>query len=79
MNEKAAIDYFATSLPLLLVFEDDLDKRNEFEAKYLIGLAELGLGNTEDAKALFSEVLQLNAMHIGAKEMMEVFEMANKV
>jgi tetratricopeptide (TPR) repeat protein len=43
LKEEAQIDYFATSLPLLLVFEDDLQKRNQQEAKHLISLAEKGL------------------------------------
>ena len=41
--EHAKIDYFATSLPLLLVFEDDLDLLQHEEASRLIALAEQGL------------------------------------
>jgi len=41
--ERAEIDYFATSLPLLLVFEDDLDELQHEEAERLIALAEEGL------------------------------------
>ena len=67
LKEEAKIDYFATSLPLLLVFDDDIRKRNEWEAKYLIGLAELGLGKMDFAKECFKEVLEYNAMHAGAK------------
>jgi len=43
LKEQAQIDYFATSLPLLLVFEDDLQKTNMHEANHLISLAEKGL------------------------------------
>jgi tetratricopeptide (TPR) repeat protein len=68
LSQEARIDYFATSLPLLLVFEDDMQKRNELEAKYLIGLAELGLGNKEKASRLFKQVIQVNAMHVGAHD-----------
>jgi tetratricopeptide (TPR) repeat protein len=39
----ARIDYFATSLPLLLVFEDDLDQVQKREAEHLLALAEAGL------------------------------------
>ncbi|HWL88165.1 MAG TPA: DUF5107 domain-containing protein, partial [Polyangiaceae bacterium] len=53
----AQIDYFATSLPLLLVFDDDLQSRNDWEADYLSALAQLGLGNEERAKALLESVL----------------------
>jgi len=64
--EKVQIDYFATSLPLLLVFDEDLQKRNKWEAKYLIALAELGLGNQTEAMAIFKEILEINAMHVSA-------------
>ena len=70
LKEKVKIDYFATSLPLLLVFEEDLQKRNEWESKYLIALAEKGLGNIEKAQNLAKEILQLNATHAGAKELL---------
>ncbi len=70
INKKVKIDYFSTSLPLLLVFEEDLQQRNEWENKYLIALAEKGLDNNEKAKKLAKEILQLNAMHTGAKELL---------
>ena len=47
--EPARIDYFATSLPNLLVFDEDLQARREAEARLLIALAHLGLGNHEAA------------------------------
>lgn len=70
LNEKAQIDYFATSLPLLLVFEDDIQKRNTIDAKYLIALAQVGLGAYDDAMNNLQEVLQLNSMHVGAKDLL---------
>ncbi|AVR46992.1 DUF5107 domain-containing protein [Christiangramia fulva] len=70
LKQEVKIDYFATSLPLLLVFDDDLRNRNEWEAKYLIGLAELGLGNKEKAFSVFQEVLEINRMHAGAHELL---------
>ena len=66
LGSEAKIDYFATSLPLMLVFEEDLQKRNQRESKYLLALAEAGLGHIEEAKILANEVLQLNSMHTGA-------------
>jgi len=43
INEDTKIDYFATSLPSFLVFEDDLQLQNEIEGKRLLALAEKGL------------------------------------
>ena len=68
LQEKAKIDYFATSLPLLLVFEDDIQKNNDIEAYYLLGLAELGLGNKGNSVENFRKVLKLSITHVGAKD-----------
>ena len=46
MHQAARIDYFATSLPLLLVFEDDLDESNRRDALRLLELAEKGLASS---------------------------------
>lgn len=74
LKEKAEIDYFATSLPLLLVFEEDLDKRNQWESKYLMALGEIGLGNLPEARMLLQSVLELNVMHYGAKSLLAYIE-----
>ncbi len=70
LKERVQIDYFATSLPLLLVFEDDIQKRNDTDAKFLIALAENGLGNTSTCVHLLKEVLEMNKMHIVAMELL---------
>ena len=64
---EVRIDYFATSLPTFLLFEDDLARRNRAESRYLEGLAELGLGSRRPARAAFDEVLQLDPNHAGAR------------
>jgi len=74
LKEKAQIDYFATSLPLLLVFEDDIQKRNTIDAKYLIALAQVGLGDKKNALLNLKEVLQLNSMHVGAKDLLQLVD-----
>jgi tetratricopeptide (TPR) repeat protein len=55
---EAKIDYFATSLPTMLLFEDDIQLRQETTALLLQAQARLGLGQTIKAKALFKEVLK---------------------
>lgn len=77
--EKAKIDYFATSLPLLLVFEDDIQKRNTIDAKYLIALAEVGLCNTGEALKILDEILTLNSMHVGANDLLRKVSMEASV
>lgn len=54
----AEIDYFATSLPTMLLFEDDLDKRQSFTARLLEAQARLGLGLKKQAAALLEALLR---------------------
>lgn len=64
--ETQSIDYFAVSLPDFLVFDEDLNRRNEIHCRYMMGLGHLGLGDRQFAEALFREVLQLESHHQGA-------------
>ncbi|MHA2855005.1 DUF5107 domain-containing protein [Paenibacillus lautus] len=64
--EPQSIDYFAVSLPDFLVFDEDLDRRNEIHCRYMMGLGHLGLGDRQSAEKLFREVLQLESHHQGA-------------
>ena len=52
IDDKINIDYFAVSLPDLLVFDADLDLRNNVHCLYLMGLGNLGLGISCREKAL---------------------------
>ncbi|MBT8045405.1 MAG: DUF5107 domain-containing protein [Verrucomicrobiae bacterium] len=45
LSETAQIDYFATSLPNLLVFDEDLQSRSDADCHLLIALAHHGLGD----------------------------------
>lgn len=64
------IDYFATSLPNLLLFKDDLPKRNRLEAQFLIALAEHGLGNADTARELLTRIAGEDPNHLLAFEML---------
>lgn len=80
MNEKVSIDYFAVSLPDMLVFDKDINLSNTVHCKYLVGLGWLGLGNAALASACLSEVLRLDINHQGAMtylEMLPYFEKIN--
>jgi hypothetical protein len=65
-REPQRIDYFATSLPTFLIFEDTLDRRNRTESRYLESLALAGIGQRRAAVRGFREVLELDANHVGA-------------
>ncbi len=66
LNDEVKIDYFAVSLPDLLIWEDDLKKRNIIHCHYLMGLGYLGLNDIIKSQKELNVVLNLDAYHIGA-------------
>ena len=66
---QAKIDYFATSLPTMLLFDDDLQRRQETTAFFLQAQAQLGLGKKSAAKKLLSAVLQRDPNHALAADL----------
>src|SRR5206468_8793899 len=65
----ATIDYFATSLPTMLLFDDDLRFRQETTALFLQAQAHLGLSNRTRAKALLRAVLKRDPNHALAADL----------
>jgi hypothetical protein len=55
-RRPARIDYFATSLPTFLLFQDDPAARDLVVARYLEGLALQGLGRTAAARRAYRDV-----------------------
>jgi tetratricopeptide (TPR) repeat protein len=68
-HAPAKIDYFATSLPTMLLFDDDLQLRQETTALFLRAQACLGLGRATKAKALLRQVLQRDPNHARAADL----------
>lgn len=66
MNDDVKLDYFAISLPDLLIWEEDLNVINKIHCNYLIGLGQLGLGNQEEAIEALEKVTETNLFHIPA-------------
>ncbi len=66
MNDEIRIDYFAVSLPDMLVFDIDLNERNKQHCNYLIGLGNIGLANYEKGAAYLELVLKNDINHQGA-------------
>lgn len=65
MNKEVKIDYFAVSLPDLMIFDDDLDVRNNIHCHYLLGLGWLGLELYNKSEYHFNEALRLDPAHLG--------------
>jgi tetratricopeptide (TPR) repeat protein len=69
-RETPKIDYFATSLPTMLLFEDDLATRQRILAQFLRAQSLLGLGKTEEALAMLRSVQKLDVNHSGAADLL---------
>ena len=69
-EETPKIDYFATSLPTMLLFEEDLGKRQHIIATFLRAQALLGLGHKADAEAALDEVRTLDRAHAEASDLL---------
>lgn len=67
IDDEIKIDYFAVSLPDLMVFDGDLNYRNRIHCLYLQGLGQLGLNHKQESITLFQQVLEMDTMHLGAK------------
>ncbi|MGB7170035.1 MAG: DUF5107 domain-containing protein [Acidobacteriaceae bacterium] len=70
-HAEPRIDYFATSLPTMLLFEDDMRRRNRIDALFLRAQAAAGLGNGTASKELLHEVLSLDKNHAGAADLLQ--------
>jgi tetratricopeptide (TPR) repeat protein len=72
VNDEVKIDYFAVSLPDLVIFDDDLNKRNCIHCLYMEGLGHLGLKQWHAASNCFEKVLGLDRNHQGALTHLEL-------
>ncbi|HEX6431898.1 MAG TPA: tetratricopeptide repeat protein, partial [Niastella sp.] len=79
LQDVVKIDYFAVSLPDLLIFEDDLNVRNQTHCYYMMGLGYLGLNKEEEAKECLKKALQNDAMHVGAPLHLDMVEEVDRV
>ncbi|MEI8044069.1 MAG: tetratricopeptide repeat protein, partial [Verrucomicrobiota bacterium] len=68
---EARIDYFATSLPAMLLFDDDLQFRQGTTSLFLQAQACLGLARTAQARALLNSVLKRDPNHPLAADLLE--------
>ncbi len=68
----ATIDYFATSLPTMLLFADDLSARQRTTALFLEAQALLGLGQRAAARRMLRRVLARDPAHACAADLLSV-------
>jgi len=61
--EKQTMDYFAVSLPDLLIWDGDLQEKNTIHCNLMMALGHLGLGNTEKGLRFLDEVEKTDVNH----------------
>jgi tetratricopeptide (TPR) repeat protein len=71
-KSEAKIDYFATSLPTMLIFEDNLGRTQKRTASILRAYAIFGLGNGVEARALIEAVLADDPSNELAADLLEM-------
>ncbi len=71
------IDYFATSLPSMLLFEEDLARRNTIEARFLRAQALAGMKKTAESAQLLNNVLSEDRNHSGAADLLRQIQDAD--
>jgi tetratricopeptide (TPR) repeat protein len=70
LTTPARIDYFATSLPTMLLFEQDLQKDQDLGAQLMLAQASLLLGDTGRARDWLERVLQQDPNHAAAADLL---------
>lgn len=69
-KQTATIDYFATSLPTMLLFDEDLQARQVTTARFLQAQALLALGRKKSARLLLEDVLARDPNHALASDLL---------
>jgi hypothetical protein len=77
-KQTAKIDYFATSLPTMLLFDSDIQHVQVTTARFLQAQAFLGLGQNAKAQALLSDVLRRDPNHALAADLSKKSKPKNK-
>ena len=82
MDDIIKLDYFAVSLPDLLIWDDDLTFRNKIHCHYMLGLGYYGLGDIANAKKHLVKAQKMDINHQGVQvhlEMINTYETLNNI
>jgi tetratricopeptide (TPR) repeat protein len=69
-KQTPKIDYFATSLPTMLLFDEDLQTRQHITATFLRAQALIGLGRDAEAHNALAHVRKLDRAHAGVLDLL---------
>ncbi|WP_310558528.1 DUF5107 domain-containing protein [Flavobacterium sp.] len=67
LNETVKLDYFAVSLPDLLIWDDDLTFRNKIHCHYLMGLGNKGIGEMVKSNTHLLKAKEMDINHQGVQ------------
>lgn len=70
MENEAKIDYFATSLPTMLLFDDDLQLRRRVSSHVMLAEAAIGLGDLANGREHLQAALKLDPNHALAADLL---------
>ncbi len=65
-HDDVKMDYFAVSLPDLLIWDGDLSEANRKHCLYMMALGEYGLGNLKRSDKFLKELMEMDINHQGA-------------
>lgn len=65
IDQSVVLDYFAVSLPDLLIWEESLDRQSRIHCLYMMGLGYLGKGEKERAAECFARASSMDTNHQG--------------
>lgn len=68
--DQVVMDYFAVSLPDLLIWDDSLQRKHEIHCRYMLALGYAGMGDLRHARRYLQEVLSLDINHDGARQLL---------
>ena len=74
LRHPATIDYFATSLPMLLLFNTDMQTTQALKARFLMAQVHLAAGDINAAHELAEDILRQNPSHSGAADLRYILE-----
>ena len=67
--DHITMDYFAVSLPDLLIWDDSLDTKNRIHCLYMLALGYYGMGDRDHAERYLNEVEALDNNHQGVQQL----------
>jgi tetratricopeptide (TPR) repeat protein len=73
--EQQKMDYFAVSLPDLLIWDESLDLKNRIHCCYMLALGYYGLGDQAHSQRYLEEVERLDINHYGTQALRSMITM----